>query len=83
MALLSLSSTIFFVIPQGLGVSEGSSSWAFKILGLGGELGLIFGLIRRSRVIFWAILGVAIHLTVLLIRRANNRRRVREVVRNK
>ncbi|MEM1324176.1 MAG: lysylphosphatidylglycerol synthase domain-containing protein [Bacteroidota bacterium] len=82
-ALLSLSSTIFFVIPQGLGVSEGSSSWAFQILGLGGELGLIFGLIRRSRVIFWAILGVAIHVTVLLIRRANNRRRVREVVRNK
>ncbi len=72
-AFISLSGVIFFIIPQGLGVSEASVSTAFALLGLGAPLGLIFGLIRRSRVIFWALLGVAVHLTVLLIRKISSR----------
>ena len=73
-AILSLGATIFFVMPQGLGISELGSSYAFDLLGYGAAAGLIFGLIRRARVIFWAILGVALHLVVMLIRRSHKRR---------
>ncbi|MEL6867776.1 MAG: lysylphosphatidylglycerol synthase domain-containing protein, partial [Bacteroidota bacterium] len=72
-AFLSLSATLFFIIPQGLGVNEAGVSTAFVILGLGAPVGLIFGLVRRARVIFWAIVGVALHVTVLIIRKITNR----------
>ena len=71
-AFISMSGVIFFIIPQGLGVSEASVSTAFVFLGLGASVGLIFGLVRRARVIFWALLGVAIHVTILIIRKVSS-----------
>ena len=68
---LSISGAIFFMIPQNLGASEASVSTAFVILGYTATLGLSYGLIRRARVIFWALLGVALHLSSALWERRN------------
>ncbi len=62
---LSITGAVFFLIPQGLGVNEASISTAFSILGYATTLGLSFGLIRRARVIVWALLGVFLHLYVM------------------
>jgi CDP-L-myo-inositol myo-inositolphosphotransferase len=61
---ISTSATLFFIIPQGLGVNELGISTALDILGYTAALGITFGLIRRARMIFWALFGVALHLTV-------------------
>jgi uncharacterized protein (TIRG00374 family) len=47
-----------FAVPGALGVLEGGFMLAFGALGLGGGLGLSFGLIRRLRVIVWSALGL-------------------------
>ncbi|MEM9917009.1 MAG: lysylphosphatidylglycerol synthase domain-containing protein [Bacteroidota bacterium] len=80
-AMLSLSATLFFIVPQGIGVSEASVSTAFVLLGLGAQVGLIFGLLRRARIVFWALLGIAIQLTVVLIRKLMARKVQREMVK--
>ena len=59
---LSISGLVFFMIPQNLGASEASMSTAFVLLGYTAALGLSYGLIRRGRVVFWALLGVGLHL---------------------
>ncbi len=64
---LSITGAVFFLIPQGLGVNEASISTAFSILGYATTLGLSFGLIRRARVVVWALLGVALHLWMTLL----------------
>ncbi len=61
---ISTSATLFFIIPQGLGVNELGISTALDILGYTAALGITFGLIRRARMIFWALFGVALHLAV-------------------
>ncbi len=68
-AMIALSATLFFVVPQGLGVNEAGISGALTLLGYPAPLGLTFGLIRRARMIFWALFGVALHLGSLLFRR--------------
>ncbi|MFB6307301.1 MAG: lysylphosphatidylglycerol synthase domain-containing protein, partial [Flavobacteriales bacterium] len=61
-AMLSLSASIFFVVPQGIGVNEGGVSFAFSLLGLSPAIGLSIGLIRRARIIFFALVGVGLTL---------------------
>jgi len=68
-AMLTMTASLFFIIPSGLGVNEAGISSAFVILGYSATLGLTFGLLRRARMIFWALLGVTIHLTVSLARK--------------
>jgi len=65
MTMLTVSSSIMFIFPQGIGVHEASITGAFKILGYSTTLGLSFGLIRRARTIFWVLLGVALHLMLV------------------
>ena len=60
-AMLALSGTILFIVPQGIGVNEVGISGGFQLIGLPVELGLSFGLIRRARILFWAFLGIGIH----------------------
>ena len=60
MAALGISSTAFFVVPQGLGVNEGSVVAAFSALGLGAPQALAVGLIRRGRMLLWSAIGVGI-----------------------
>jgi len=68
-AMLALSGTILFIVPQGIGVNEAGISGAFKLVGRSADLGLSVGLIRRARVLFWAFFGVGLHLLVTLIKR--------------
>ena len=68
---ISVSAVVGFFVPQGLGVNEVGIVQALKILGYTGALGILFGLIRRARMIFWAMFGVALHLAVTFYRRTN------------
>jgi CDP-L-myo-inositol myo-inositolphosphotransferase len=67
--MISMSATLFFIIPQGLGVNELGISGALSLLGYTAALGITFGLIRRARMIFWALFGVALHLTVSVVKK--------------
>jgi hypothetical protein len=67
-AFIAASSLLINVIPQGLGVAEAGITGAFSLIGLAPHLGLTFGLIRRARIIFWALVGIAFFLPVLLFR---------------
>lgn len=62
LTMLTVSSSIMFIFPQGIGVHEASIAGAFKMLGYSTTLGLSFGLIRRARTIFWVLFGVVLHL---------------------
>ena len=67
--MISTSASLFFIIPQGLGVNELGISGALSILGYTASLGITFGLIRRARMIFWALFGVGLHLAVSVARK--------------
>jgi CDP-L-myo-inositol myo-inositolphosphotransferase len=67
-AFIAASSLLINVIPQGLGVAEAGITGAFSLIGLAPYLGLTFGLIRRARIIFWALVGILIFLPFLLFR---------------
>ncbi|RMF15745.1 MAG: UPF0104 family protein [Candidatus Dadabacteria bacterium] len=56
------AASIFFVMPQGLGVHELGITQAFRMLGLSAADGLAFGLIRRARVVSYALTGLMILL---------------------
>ena len=73
-AMLSLSGTLLFIVPQGIGVNEAGISGAFKLVGRSANLGLSFGLIRRARVLFWAVFGVSLHLLFVLFRKRKKRK---------
>jgi hypothetical protein len=68
-AMLMMSVSIFFFMPQGLGVNEVGISGAITILGYGATIGLTFGLLRRGRNLFWGVVGVTLHLGVTLWKR--------------
>jgi hypothetical protein len=61
-AVLSATSILFFAIPQGIGVSEAGVAGAFLVLGLPVHVGVAFALLRRGRMVFWALVGLAVHL---------------------
>ncbi len=64
---LFMSVSLGFFVPQGMGVNEYSMSYGFVLIGLDAALGLSGGLLRRARIIFWALFGVALHLGSLVI----------------
>ena len=68
---ISTSAALFFIIPQGLGVNELGISTALDIIGYTAALGITFGLIRRARMIFWALFGVGLHLAVSVVKRVS------------
>ena len=55
--------SVFFFIPSGVGVFESGHVFLFHLLGLGQELGLGVGIIRRIRKIFWVIFGFILMAT--------------------
>ncbi len=69
--LISASAMVFFFIPQGIGVNEGGVVKAFSLLGLSSPLGLTFGIIRRARVVFWAVAGILLYATVSLVQKGS------------
>jgi hypothetical protein len=62
-AMILTSVSLFFFIPQGLGVNEAGIVAAFEIAGYTAATGVVFGLIRRSRMVVYAITGLVIYLT--------------------
>jgi len=69
MTMLTVSSSVMFIFPQGIGVHEASITGAFKILGYSAAMGLSFGLIRRARSLFWVLFGIVLHLVGVFIYR--------------
>ncbi len=67
--MISMSASLFFIIPQGLGVNETGISLALSFLGFSAALGITFGLIRRARMIFWALFGVGLHLAYSVVKK--------------
>jgi len=60
---------IFFIVPQGMGVNEMGVIGAFKLLGLPTPVAVSYGLVRRARVIGWAVIGTVTYLVVRLTRK--------------
>jgi hypothetical protein len=58
---LNAAGAISFFVPGGLGAFEGTSVLLFKVLGLGGPQGVVFGLVRRARMLLISVAGVALH----------------------
>ena len=58
---LNAAGAISFFVPGALGVFEGTSVYLFTLLGLGGPQGVVFGLVRRARMLLIIIAGVALH----------------------
>lgn len=61
-SLSALINTAFFFVPSGVGVFEGGHVFLFHLLGLDPALGLMVGLLRRVRKIFWVVVGFALML---------------------
>ena len=61
-AMILTSVSLFFFIPQGLGVNEAGIVAAFEIAGYSAATGVVFGLIRRSRMVIYAMTGLLIYL---------------------
>jgi hypothetical protein len=55
------SVSVFFFVPQGLGVNELGIAAALKIAGYSAATGVVFGLIRRARMIVYALLGLIVY----------------------
>jgi len=58
---LNAAGTLAFMVPQAVGVFEGTSSFLFKTFGFAGSAGVVFALVRRARMLVLSLLGVALH----------------------
>ena len=61
-AMILTSVSLFFFVPQGLGVNEAGIVAAFEIAGYSAATGVVFGLIRRSRMVIYAMTGLLVFL---------------------
>jgi len=61
--LLLASGVLGLVIPQGFGVFEAMSVYAFQLVGFATPAGLCFGLARRGRMLLFSLLGVLLHVS--------------------
>ena len=59
-ASIALSATLFFMMPQGLGVNEVGITTAVVLLGLPASLGLTLALVRRARIVTWTLVGLGV-----------------------
>lgn len=58
---LNAAGTLGFMIPQAIGVYEGTSAFLFKTFGFAGAGGVAFALVRRARMLAMSLMGVALH----------------------
>jgi hypothetical protein len=58
--LTSLLGQVFFMIPQGLGVNEAGITGIMILMGWSPEVGMAMALLRRGRMVFWAIAGLGL-----------------------
>ncbi len=61
-AVLSAAGILGFLIPQGLGVIEVASVFAFGMIGFSPVAAVAFGLARRGRMLVVSLLGIGLHL---------------------
>jgi hypothetical protein len=66
-----LITVVFKIVPLRLGVDETSSGAFTQLLGYGPTPGVTLAIVRKSRVLFWTIVG-----TALLVRRGLSPRRI-------
>lgn len=59
-----LITVVFKFVPMQIGVAEGGLAIVTELLGMGSRPGVTFSLVRKVRIVVWAIVGV-----VLLVRR--------------
>lgn len=65
-ALIMISVSLFFFVPQGMGVNETGIVTAFSIIGYPAPAAVVFGLIRRARMIFYTLSGLLLFLLARL-----------------
>jgi hypothetical protein len=65
-----LITVVFKVVPLRLGVDEAATAYFAQVLGLGVRPGLSMAIVRRVRVLFWAVAGGLILVREGLTRRA-------------
>ncbi len=70
-----VSVSLFFFIPQGLGVNEAGIVTAFSIVGYASAAGIAYGLIRRARMIIYSLVGLVVYLLGTLTRFGSKRYR--------
>jgi hypothetical protein len=58
---LNAAGTLAFMVPQAVGVFEGTSVFLFKVFTFPGPAGVVFGLVRRARMLTVSLGGVALH----------------------
>ncbi|MFH1436040.1 MAG: lysylphosphatidylglycerol synthase domain-containing protein [Pseudomonadota bacterium] len=51
---------VFFMIPQGLGVNEMGITGIMMLMGTGETVGMALAILRRGRMVFWAVAGLGI-----------------------
>lgn len=59
-ASIAFGATLFFMMPQGLGVNEAAITIAVVLLGLPASLGLTLALVRRARIVCWTLVGLGV-----------------------
>lgn len=57
---------VSFMVPQGLGVFEGTSVFVLGIVGAPGPLAIAFALAGRGRMLAVALFGVSLHLAAIV-----------------
>ncbi len=72
--LLNAAGFVGFAIPQGLGVLEGTSVFAFGLIGGAGPAAIAFALARRGRLAVVSLVGVLLHVGGLLFGRRSRMR---------
>jgi hypothetical protein len=59
--MIMASVNIFFFVPQGLGVNEAGIVSAFNIIGYAAASAVVFGLIRRARMVVYTLFGLVVY----------------------
>jgi hypothetical protein len=55
-----LVTVVFKIVPLRLGVDEAATAYVSQLLGLGTRVGLSMAIVRRVRILFWALVGGAL-----------------------
>ncbi|MGK0296568.1 MAG: hypothetical protein ACI9XC_000157 [Gammaproteobacteria bacterium] len=64
--MIMASVNLFFFVPQGLGVNEAGIVSAFDIIGYAAATAVVFGLIRRARMVVYTLTGLIVYAAGML-----------------
>jgi hypothetical protein len=71
-----LITVVFKLIPFLIGVDEAGAEFIVKALALGAGIGVTLAIVRKARILFWALVG-----SVLIIKRGLTLREIRQIHR--